>query len=129
MAENFMMNVSAEFDVGLLAQKLTDTYRMKGYTANMFSLGKEYTVKIEKGTGGINTLLGLGEAITANISLTGDVLTVSFIDAEWLGKIIGLVTGWFLCMIPFITAIIGTTRQLSLPKEIAKDIRMIVGSI
>ncbi len=57
------------------------------------------------------------------------VLNITFTDAEWTSKIIGAVIGWFLCLIPLITAIIGVVRQTSLPKNIENDVRMMISSM
>ena len=58
-----------------------------------------------------------------------NTVIISFSDAEWLGKIVGLVVGWFLCMVPFITAIIGTIQQLSLPKAIGDEAILIASTL
>ena len=53
-----------------------------------------------------------------------ETLIVSFSDGDWTSKIIGFAVGLF-CCIPFVTAIIGTLRQLSLPKDIENDITVL----
>lgn len=129
MADNTMFNVKPTFDMEAFAARLADTYKAKGYTVNVVSMNGSYSISFDKGTGGINTLLGMGEGIKANITRMNDTVSINFSDAEWTSKIIGFVVGWFLCMIPFVTAIIGTTRQLSLPKTIANDATMIAASM
>lgn len=125
MANDVMLNVSEGFDLGGFSQKLAEMYRMKGYSVTAVSMNKSWMLTFDKGTGGINTLLGLGEGIKATCAVSGNMLSVRFTDAEWTGKIIGLVVGWILCLIPFITAIIGCTRQSKLPKSIANDAMML----
>ena len=56
-------------------------------------------------------------------------MIINFSDAEWTGKVVGLVIGWMFCLIPFIIAIIGCLRQLELPTSIGNDIQMIVGGL
>ena len=129
MADNIMFNVRPDFDMDSFAMKLSEAYRAKGYMVNVANMNVCYIIAFEKGTGGINTILGLGESIKANITRMNDTVSISFVDAEWTSQILGLVVGWFLCLIPFITAIIGVTRQLSLPKSIGNDATMIAASI
>lgn len=73
-------------------------------------------------------LLGMGLGIKATISIKGNLLTVIYSDAEWTGKIIGLAVGWFICLVPFITAIIGSVNQNNLPKQINNDITMLASN-
>lgn len=129
MAENVMFNVKGTFDMEAFTNKLADTYKAKGYTVNILNMNGVCSITFEKATGGINTLLGMGEGIKANITRTNDTVSINFSDAEWMGKIIGFAIGWFLCLIPLITAAIGTMRQLSLPKGIANDATMIAASL
>ena len=63
-----------------------------------------------------NLRRALGTSMVAN-----GVLSINFSDGDWTGKIIGLVVGWFICLIPFITAIIGCVKQSQLPKSIGND--------
>ena len=129
MANNVMFNVSPTFNLDVFATRLADTYRAKGYVVNVASMGTSYSITFDKGTGGINTILGMGEGIKANITLTGNALNISFTDEEWTGKIVALVIGWFLCWVPIITGIIGIIRQTSLPKEIGTDATMIASGL
>ncbi len=129
MANNVMFQATPTFDMDAFATKLADTYRAKGYMVNVMKLNGNCMITFEKGTGGINTVLGMGEGIKANISKTNEIISINFTDAEWTSKIIGGVVGWFLCLIPVITAIVGVTRQLSLPKDIANDATMIAATM
>ena len=123
---NFMANVSEEFDVQAMAEELAANLQAKGYTARAVKMKNGARIAIEKGRGGINTILGMGEGITVAIMKQGnETLVATFSDAEWTSKIIGFVVG-FLCLIPFITAIIGTIRQLSLPKSIESELALLV---
>lgn len=128
MADSLMINVKEGFDVKQLEQKLGDTYRAKGFTVNTMSLENGFRMKFDKGCGGINMLLGMGKGITAMCTVMNNNLIVNYSDADWTGKIIGLVAGWFLCWIPCVTAIIGCVGQSSLPKEINNDITMLANS-
>ena len=129
MAGNLFLNVGENFDIDTFSNKLADTYRAKGYGVNVVNMNGNYIVAIEKDLGGINTVLGLGEGIKANIIYTNGNLCINYSDEEWTSKIIGLVVGWFCCLIPFITAIIGIAKQVSLPKNITSDATMLASSI
>lgn len=128
MADNLMLSVPENFDLDVFGERLSGVYRAKGYTVNVARINNGIRVRFEKDLGGINTLLGLGTGITALCMVQGGNLSVSFTDAEWTSKIIGGVVGWFLCLIPFITAIIGLCRQLELPKDINNDVMMLANS-
>lgn len=126
MANTFSANVSEEFDVQAMAQELVELYQSKGYTARTVKMKNGARITIEKGRGGLNTVLGLSEGITATVTKQGsDVLMVNFSDGDWVSKIIGFAVG-LLCCLPFITAIVGTIRQLSLPKNVENDICALV---
>ena len=128
MANNLTLNVSENFDLQAMADTLCEQYQAKGYTTKTLKMKNGVKIKVEKNTGGINTLLGMGEAITATCMLTGkekDVMNVSFGEGDWTGKIIGLTVGWFLCLIPAITSILGVVRQLDLPKVLENDITVL----
>lgn len=125
MANNVMFNVSENFNMEDFAEKLAENYRAKGYTVNVANMNGSSVLTFDKGTGGINMLLGLGEGIKATCMLTNNALSINFSDGDWTGKIIGLIAGWFLCLIPMVTAIIGCVKQSKLPKEIGNDATMI----
>ncbi|MGN0557310.1 MAG: hypothetical protein ACI4IV_05630 [Acutalibacteraceae bacterium] len=129
MANNVMMNVKPDFRMDLFANQLADTYRSKGYMVNVANMNGTCMITFDKGTGGINTLLGMGKGIKATCMMVNDTLSINFSDADWTGKIIACVVGWFLCFIPIITGIIGIAGQLGLPKEIANDATMIASGM
>lgn len=128
MANTFMINVPNGFNLKEMGEKLRNVYQAKGFKVNIADMNNSTRIQFDKGCGGINMLLGMGKGITATCSLQGNNLIVNYSDGDWTGKIIGLAVGWFLCAIPFVTAIIGCVGQSSLPKEINGDITMIVGS-
>ena len=128
MANNFMVNVSEDFDIMAMADEIAERYQGKGFNVRTLKMKKGVKIIFEKNCGGINMLLGMGLGITANCMISGregDILNVTFSDGDWTGKIVGCIVGWFLCFIPVITAVIGIFKQLSLPSEISTDIQMI----
>lgn len=127
MAKSFMVNVPEKFDITAFADEVAALYQGKGYTVRKVNMKNGTKITVEKGVGGINTVLGMGEAITATCTMQGKdggVLSVNLSDGDWTGKIIGLVVGWFVCLIPCITAIIGITKQMSLEKSMQSDLEM-----
>lgn len=128
MANTLMINVPPNFDMNVFAQRLASSYQSKGFTVNVMTMHNGARIQFDKNCGGINMLLGMGKGITATCILQGNGLVVNYSEAEWTGKIIGFAVGWFLCFVPFITAIIGSIGQYSLPGEINNEINMIVNS-
>lgn len=126
---NVMFNVSPDFDMNVFAEKLAETYRAKGFTVNVANLNNSCVITFDKGTGGINTILGMGKGIKATCMKTNEALNITFSDAEWTGKIVACIVGWFLCLIPVITGIIGIVGQTGLPKEIGNDATMIASNL
>lgn len=127
MADSFMANVPSNFDMNNFVQALRDTYMAKGFSVNAMGMGNTARIVFDKGCGGINMLLGLGKGITANCMFQNGMLIINYTDADWTSKIVGLCVGWFLCLIPFITSIVGCINQSGLTKEINNDITMILG--
>lgn len=129
MSNSIMVNVKPTFNMEIFSKKLADTYVAKGYTVNVANMNNSCILTVEKGVGGINFLLGMDEGIKATITQNESNLIISFSDAEWTGKIVGLAVGWFLCFVPFFTAIAGIIKQTSLPKSIGNDATMIASSL
>lgn len=125
MADNLMLNVAENFDVNAMAQQLADMYRAQGFTVNVANMNNSVIMEFDKGVGGINMLLGMDLGIKATMTVNNGTLMVNYSDAAWTGKIVGLVVGWFLCLVPFITAIIGSVKQSEFPKEISSNITML----
>ena len=134
MAQNLLLGVSPEFDFPTFVQRLSDTYRAKGYTTNIMDMGGNFSMVIEKDTSGLTHLLGMSESIRVNMivgpgPMGENTLSINFAEEAWIGKILALVVGWIVCCIPFITGIIGCVRQYSLPNNISNDVRMIVAGM
>lgn len=130
MASGFMLNVNEKFQLQAFCNQLAESYRAKGFMVNSAIMNSNTAQMVfDKGTGGINMLLGLGQGIKANITLSNGTLMVNFTDGDWTGKIIGLVVGWILCFVPFITAIVGCVKQSNLPKDIQNDATMLIASM
>lgn len=126
MAQPMFLNVPEGFDMGVFAQKMTDAWQQKGYIVQSAVTETTAVLTINKGLGGINTVLGLGEGVTANCSLADGRLIINFINEEWTSKIIACIVGWFCCFIPLVTGIVGIVRQINLPKNISADAQLYV---
>ena len=125
MADTLMLDVDESLDLEALAEDLMDSFTAKGFVVRKNSMKNGVRLVFDKGCGGINYVLGMGLGVTATITKKGDTLTVSYSDAEWIGKIVGLAVGWFFCIVPFITAIIGAVGQMNLPKDINNEIAVL----
>lgn len=125
MANQIVFNVSPDFNIQMFAQQLAEKYRMEGFAVTVAEFNGSEIITFDKETGGINTVLGLGQGIKATCMVMNGALVIDFSDADWTGKIIGLIIGWFICLIPGITALIGAIRQSQLPKKITNDAMMI----
>ena len=112
MADSVMLNIGPNFDFNAFADRLAQMYAAQGFAVSVADINSAKVIKFEKETGGINT-----------------VLQIMYTDAEWNSKIIGGLIGWFVCLVPLITAIIGAVRQSDLPKNIGRDAGMIVAQM
>ncbi len=132
MANDFTLNIAENFNLERFTEEVMQLYQGQGFQVRSLQMKNSIKLVFDKKCGGINYLLGLGQGITANCSIQGknnDILSVRFTDGDWIGKIVGCAVGWCFCLIPFITAIIGIFRQLSLPKNISNDMQMIISNM
>lgn len=83
------------------------------------------TVKVDRD--GIKNIIGLGLECKVTLTLMNDTLNVS-VEDEWSNKIIAIALGWFVCLIPFITGIVGCINQSGLSKKIFDAIQMAAAS-
>lgn len=130
MADSLTINVQENFDLNLLVEKIKSSFQMQGFAITIASLQpNSYRVVFDKNCGGINMLLGLGQGVTATLTLNGNCLFVNYSEGDWTGKIIGIAVGWLLCLVPFITSLVGCYYQSSLPKKINNEITMLMSSM
>ena len=134
MSDNVMVNVAPTFDVGGLADQLTEKYRMDGYTVSTVRLRNAYSLSFSKNNSGLRKFLGLGEHLKLNIGLRNDVLSASYTDINWTNKIIAIVLGFSFAItllgIPLlICGIIGISRQSNLPSNISEDVVMMTSDL
>lgn len=127
MATPLTLNVGPQFNMTSFVNQLSSLYQNKGFIVSATNFGTSTAIKFDKNTGGINMLMGLGQGVTANCTLSNGMLNINYTNEDWTGKIIGICVGWFLCLIPFITSIIGLFRQFQLTKDISNDATMLAG--
>ena len=100
----------------------------QGYQTNIQMIGPSAGVlTVTKNREGFSNIIGLGLECRVNFSAINGQLTVN-IDSEWTNKIIAMVVGWFLCLIPFITGIVGAVGQNGMPGQIETAIMMAVNN-
>lgn len=127
MADQFKISVPEYFYISELKNELVNKYEKEGYNVDVLDESvSSFSVKIEKDMGGFLQYLGLAKAITVNVEIEGEKIVVDFVNPEWTGKIVALVVGFCLLLVPFITGIIGTIEQTNFPKEIGDNIRKFV---
>lgn len=127
MADSRIIPIAPGFDMQAMVAQLTQMYQAKGFTVSVMGFGGGVSMDFRKDDDGIKKYVGMALGVKANITLNGGALMVDFTDAEWTGKIVGLAVGWFLCLVPFIIALVGCFKQSEFPKTIANDIAMIAG--
>lgn len=125
---NLMFNVEPGFDIYRLTDDLVAMYQGKGMQVNAMRVGKGVCIDFNDGNDGFTKYIGLGANIKASFIMNGDCLNVSFTEADWSGKIVAFIIGWFLCWIPWVTGGIGIFKQTDLPKKISNDVRMLASN-
>ena len=127
MSDSRMIPIGPDFDMQAMVAQIVQMYQAKGFTVSVMGFGAGVSMDFRKDDDGIKKWVGLALGVKANVTINNGTMMVDFTDAEWTGKIVGLAVGWFLCLIPFIIAIVGCFKQSELPKTIANDITMVVG--
>ncbi len=84
-------------------------------------------IVVQKDRDGFKNILGMGLECRVTLTINGNTLNLN-IESEWTNKIIAMVVGWFLCLIPFITGIVGAVGQNGMPGHIETAIMMAVNN-
>lgn len=134
MAQDFIVNVTPDFDMVAFSQNLAGIYRTRGFNVNILPLENGCMISLTKDTGGANTIIGLGVGIKVTLFVHNNILSVSFSDEEWVSKITAICVGFFFSafVLPLalvVTGIIGVTKQMDLSKTVHSDITVILSSI
>jgi len=126
MSDTRTIPINPGFNMDATVAQLQQLYSSKGFYVTAIPYNSGVSVEFSKDDSGFKKWIGLALGIRANISISNGFLYVTFTDAEWTGKIVAIAVGWFMCLVPLITGIIGAVAQNDLPKNIANDIQMLV---
>ena len=114
--------------LGQILSAAEQNLNAQGYSVQVVPMNDATaTLNVSKDYDGIKKLIGLGVSCTATVSIQNGTTLMVNIDSDWTNKIIALAIGWFFCLIPFITGIVGCSNQSSLPNKIS-DAVMIASS-
>ena len=69
MANNLTFNIEQDLDLEGTVGEIAAIYQSRGYNVRMLKMKNGAKLTIEKGVGGINMILGMGEAITATFTI------------------------------------------------------------
>lgn len=117
-----------EADLYAAIQATALAMETQGFHTNIQMIGPSSGIlTVVKDREGFTNLLGLGLECRANFSSLNGQLTVN-IDGEWTNKLIAVAVGWFVCLIPMVTGIVGAINQLTLPDKIFNAVNMAVAT-
>lgn len=119
MSKTSTFMVSENTNLVMMLQMVEQQLRGQGFDVNVIMMNPNCaTVTVGKDRSGIQNVIGLGIECRATISMMPNNAVTVNIDSEWSNKIIAMAVGWFVCLIPFITGIVGCVNQNSLPDKV-----------
>lgn len=117
-----------EADLYAAIQATALAMETQGFRTNIQMIGSNSGIlTVTKDREGFTNILGLGLECRANFSALNGQLTVN-IDGEWTNKLIAVAVGWFVCLIPMVTGIVGAINQVTLPEKIFNAVNMAVAT-
>ena len=119
MADSKFIPCSADTDPVRVAELAAENLRMQGYEAAVQPMGNSAMLSVARDRTGFKNIIGLGLECTSTISLMNDNTLNISTESEWSNKIIAVAVGWFLCLVPFITGLVGLINQSELPNKIS----------
>lgn len=128
MAKTTMIPMKGASGIANVTNAAAEALKAQGYDCTPVILNDtlaNMTVKVDRD--GIKNIIGLGLECKVTLTLMNDTLNVS-VEDEWSNKIIAIALGWFVCLIPFITGIVGCINQSGLSKKIFDAIQMAAAS-
>lgn len=127
MSVNKLLPIAPGADLAAIVNGTCQNLQTQGFNVVPAMMGPgSAMITVQKDRDGLQNILGLGVECRATLTLNGSSLNVN-IDSEWTNKIIAVAVGWFLCLIPFITGIIGCVSQSGLPGKIETAIMSAIG--
>lgn len=119
MSANRIIPINPGTDLNVIINQASQNLTTQGFTVQAHLLNQSSaSMTVSKDRDGFKSFIGLGIECRVNIALMNAGQLSVTIDSEWTNKIIALVIGWFLCLIPFITGIVGCINQSGLPEKI-----------
>ncbi len=124
MGKSITVGLNPGYDLGAILAAADQQLKAQGYETTLTIMNQNCAaLVVKKDRDGIKNIIGMGVECQVNINIfNGNTMTVN-IESEWTNKIIAVAVGWFLCLIPFITGIIGCSNQSSLPNKIGQVIQ------
>lgn len=123
MSKSQMVMLSAPVPLSAVLDASERQMSGMGYETTAIMMNETSAIlTVKKDRDGIQNLIGLGVECRATLTLSGNAIQVN-VDSEWGNKIIAMLVGWFLCLIPFITGAVGCYNQSELPKKICNGIQ------
>ncbi len=118
--------ISPDANIGSIIQGASMTLAAQGFMCQASVMSPQNAMlTVSKDMQGINNIIGLGIECRCNITIMGGQICIN-IDSEWTNKIIAIAVGWFFCLVPFITGIIGASAQSGLPDKIDSALNMAI---
>lgn len=119
MADSRIIPINPGSDLNNIINQAAQTLQSQGFNVSvqMYSpVNAGMTVK--KDRDGFKDFIGFGIECRVSLAIVNAGQLSVTIDSEWTNKIIALVIGWFLCLVPFICGIVGCINQSGLPEKI-----------
>ncbi len=118
MSTTKMLPIRPDADINFIVGQVSQNLQFQGYNVIPTVMSPTTaSIVVQKDRDGFKNFLGLGVECRVSMTINNGSLMLN-IDHEWTNKIIAIVIGWFLCLIPFITGIVGAVNQNSLPAKI-----------
>ncbi|MBQ2774481.1 MAG: hypothetical protein IJF40_01145 [Clostridia bacterium] len=114
-----VIKINRGTDLASLINLMSQNLSMQGFAVQSQIMSPaSANLVITKDRDGFKNIVGLGLECRVTLTVTGENQLSVNIESEWTNKIIAIAVGWFVCLIPFITGIVGTINQSNLPEKI-----------
>lgn len=117
--------ISSDVSLAAVVESAKQTLTAQGFEVAAQVLNENAaSMTVAKDADGLKNIIGLGVESTVSISvLNGNTLSVN-IEDQWTNKIIAIAVGFFLCLIPVVTGIIGCSNQSGMKNKISNAIML-----
>lgn len=128
MSVSKILSVAPGADINGIVNDACYNLSAQGYNCLPSIMGPTSAMMVvQKDRDGFKNILGMGLECRVALTINGNTLNLN-IESEWTNKIIAMAVGWFLCLIPFITGIVGAVGQNGMPGQIETAIMMAVNN-